>query len=47
MCSITEHDKQKTTYVGDTRSGGSISIPNNSTITALKQLGATLNFIDF
>ena len=31
MCSINAHDKQQPTYVDDTRSGGSILIPKNTT----------------
>ena len=45
MCSITVHDKQKSTYVDDTRSGGSISITKHATTSALQALGDTLDFI--
>ena len=35
MCSITAHDKLKTTYVDDASSGGGRTIPNNATTSAL------------
>ena len=44
---ITAHDKQQPTHVNNANSGGGISIPNNTTTSALQSLGATFNFIDF
>ena len=46
MCSITAHEKQQPTYLDDAKSGSSREIPKNATTASLKQLGATLNFID-
>ena len=47
MCSINSHNRQQSTYVDDSRSAGGRAIPKNATTTALKSLGATLNFIYF
>ena len=47
MCSITSHNRQQPKYVDDAHSAGSRAITNNSTIAALKSLGATINFIDY
>ena len=35
MCPITAHDKQQPTYVYDSGSGCNITIPKNTTTTAL------------
>ena len=43
---MNSHDIQQPTYVDDTSSGDGREIPKNSTTSALKLLGATLNFID-
>ena len=47
MCYITAYYRQQTTCVDDVSSAGSILITKNSKTTALKSLGATLNFIYF
>ena len=36
MCYITEHDKQKPTYVDKKRSGGGRAIPKNTTTATLE-----------
>ena len=46
MCYITSHYIQQPTYVDDTSNAGGRSILDNATNTALKPLGATLNFDD-
>ena len=45
ICSITEYYRQQPTYVDDSISAGGVSIPKNATTSALKSLGANLNFI--
>ena len=44
---ITAYDRQQPIYVDYARSSGGIAIPNIVTKSALKSLGATLNFIHF
>ena len=46
MCSITAHGRQQPTYVDDAMISGSIEIPKNETTSALKSIGANLNYID-
>ena len=47
MCYITAHNRQKSTYIDNSRIDGGREIPNNVTTAALKSLGAILNFIVF
>ena len=46
MSSLVSHDKIQPAYEDDKSSIGDRSIPKNEKIEALKELGATLNFVD-
>ena len=46
MCSLVIHDRLQDNYQDDESSIGDRAIPNDSTVKALKSLGATFNFID-
>ena len=46
MCSLVVHDKMQPNHEDDESSLGDRTIPKDATTTALKALGATINFID-
>ena len=46
MCYLVVHDKMQPNYEDDKIVLGDRSIPKYATTKALKELGATLNFID-